>query len=254
MKRSISILLAAVLLALTLCGCGAAQETKQVKVTVTLADADHELKEDAVVSANKRFSNSISHSGRWRNGGNYDYIFEVPEKLDTLYVQPPVIYHTVEVDPISAAVPQSMIYLMANAPRTNGAGKNGIEFRDVDGTKWFTVDSVIVGGGGGGVIVRFHTATEDAIPQKMLLQLGNSEPMESDKRISFYSQTSMQNGHFSFLFLKKAEGDIFSEEEILAMLTGAEVTLTVEQAKVKIPAEEMQVTSKDVNIVVEGNR
>ena len=252
MKRTISFLLAFALLALTLCGCGAAQETKQVKVTVTLADAAHELKEDAVVSANKRFSNPISLSGRHKSEGKYDYTFEVPEKLDTLYVQPPVIYRTVEVDPVSAAVPQSMVYLMANAPRTNGAGKNGIEFRDADGAAWFTVDAVIVGGGGGGVIVRFHTETEDAVPQKMLLQLGDSGPIESDKRISFYSQTSMQNGHFSFLFLKNSEGDIYSEEEILSMLTEAGVTLTVVQAKVRIPAEEMQITSEDVNIIVKG--
>ena len=252
MKRIIRLtsLLVALLI---LCGCGAAQETKQVKVTVTLADADHELKEDAVVSANKQLRKAISHSGRWKNGGNYDYVFEVPEKLDTLYVQPPVVYHTVDIDPISAAVPQSMVYLMANAPRTNGAGKNGIVFRDADGAEWFTVSAVIVGGGGGGVIARFHTATEDAIPQKMLLQLGNSEPIESDKRVTFYSQTSFRDGHFSFPF-RNADGDILSEEEILSMLTSAEVTLTVVQAKVKIPAEEMQVTSKDVNIVVEGNR
>ena len=250
MKRSFSILLAAVLLALTLCGCSAAQETKQVKVSVTLADADHELKADAVVSANKQLSKAISHSGRWKNGGNYDYVFEVSEKLDTLYVQPPMIYHTVDIDPISVTVPQSMVYLMANAPRTNGAGKNGIEFRDADGAAWFTVDAVIVGGGGGGVIVRFHTAMEDAVPQKMLLQLGDSEPIESDKRISFYSQTSMQNGHFSFLFLKNAEGDIFSEEEILSMLTESEVTLTVVQEKVLVSAEAMQITSEDVLVIV----
>ena len=251
MKRIIQLtsLLVALLI---LCGCGAAQETKQVKVTVTLADADHELKEDAVVSANKRLSKAISHSGRWRNGGNYDYVFEVAEKLDTLYVQPPVVYHTVDVDPISATVPQSMVYLMANAPRTNATGNSGIVFRDADGEKWFAVDGVIVGGGGGGVIVRFHTATEDAIPQKMLLQLDDSGPIESDKRISFYSQTSMQNGHFSFLFLKNSEGDIYSEEEILSMLTSADVTLTVVQAKVKVPAEEMQISSEDINIIVKG--
>ncbi len=240
------------LLAPAFCGCGAAQDTKQVRVYVALADADHELKEDAVVSANKRFSRPISDSGRWKNGGNYDYVFEVPEKLETLYVQPPVVYHTVDVDSIRAAVPQSMVYLMANAPRTNGAGKNGIEFRDADGAKWFTVDAVIVGGGGGGVHARFHTQTEDAIPQKMLLQLGDGEPIESDKRISFYSQTSMQNGDFNFPFYKNSKGEIFSEEEILSMLTGGEVTLTVVQAKVRVPAEEMQITSEDINIIVKG--
>ena len=251
MKRTISILLAAVLLALTLGGCGDAQDTKQVRVSVTLADADHELREDAVVSANRRLGRTISHSGRWKNGGRYDYVFEVPEKLDTLYVQPPVVCRTADVDPVSAAVPQPMVYLMANAPRTNGAGKNGVVFRHADGAEWFTVDAVIVGGGGGGVIVRFHAATEDTIPQKMLLQLGESKPIESDKRITFYSQTSFRDGHFSFPF-RGTDGEILSEEEILSMLTGAGVTLTVVQAKVKIPAEEMQITSEDVNIVVKG--
>ena len=248
MKRIIRLtsLLVALLI---LCGCSAAQETKQVKVTVTLADADHELKEDAVVSANKQLRKAISHSGRWKNGGNYDYVFEVPEKLDTLYVQPPVIYHTVDIDPISAAVPQSMVYLMANAPRTNGAGKNGIEFCDADGVEWFSVDAVIVGGGGGSVHVRFYTETEDAIPQKMLLQLGDDEPISSD-RISFNSQTSFQTGQINFLFPKKSEGDIWSEEEILTMLTGAEVTLTVVQEKSKIPADEMQITSEDVKLEI----
>ncbi len=250
MKRMISIMLAATLLALTFCGCGEAQDIKQVKVSVVLVDDSHELKENLVASANKSFSKPISHSGRWKNGGKYDYVFEVPEKLDTLYVQAPLIYHAVEIDPIRAEVPQSMVFLMANAPRTNAAGKNGIEFRDADGAEWFTVDAVIVGGGGGGVHVRFHTTTEDAIPQKLLLQMGDSEPIESDKRISFYSQTSMQNGDFNFLFLKNSEGDIFSEEEILSMLTGAEVTLTAVQAKVKIPAEEMQITSEDIRLII----
>lgn len=249
MKRIIR--LTALLVALlTLCGCGDTQGTKQVKVSVTLADADHELKEDAVVSANKRLSKAISHSGRWRNGGNYDYVFEVAEKLDTLYVQAPVIYHTEEIDPIGAAVPQSMVYLMANAPRTNATGNSGIVFRDADGEKWFAVDGVIVGGGGGGVIVRFHTATEDAIPQKMLLQLDDDEPIESGKNISYYSQTSFRDGHFSFPF-RGTDGEILSEEEILSMLTSAKVTLTVVQGKVKVPAEEMQITSEDITLIIQ---
>jgi len=248
MKRMISIMLAATLLALTFCGCGAAQDIKQVKVSVVLADDSHELKENLVASANKSFSKPISNSGRWKNGGKYDYVFEVPEKLDTLYVQAPVIYHTVEIDPIGAEVPQSMVYLMANAPRTNATGNSGIVFRDADGEKWFAVDGVIVGGGGGGVIVRFHTATEDAIPQKMLLQL-DDEPIESGKNFTYYSQTSFRDGHFSFPF-RGTDGEILSEEEILSMLTGAEVTLTVVQAKVKIPAEEMQITSEDVKLII----
>ena len=209
MKRIISIMLAATLLALSFCGCGAAQDTKQVKVSVVLADDSHELKENLVASANKSFSKPISHSGRWKNGGKYDYAFDVPEKLDTLYVQAPVIYHTVEIDPIGAAVPRSAVYLMANAPRTKASGNSGIVFRDTDGAKWFSVDAVIVGGGGGTVHVRFHTETEDAIPQKMLLQLGDGEPITSD-RISYNSQTSFQTGQFNFLFLKNTEGDIFS--------------------------------------------
>ena len=249
MKRMISIMLAATLLALTFCGCGGAQDIKQVKVSVVLADDSHELKENLVASANKSFSKPISHSGRWKNGGKYDYAFDVPEKLDTLYVQAPVIYHTVEIDPISAAVPQSMVYLMANAPRTNTAGKDDIVFRDADGAKWFAVDGVTVGGGGGGVIVRFHTATEDAIPQKMLLQLDDDEPIESGKNISYYSQTSFRDGHFSFPF-RGTGGEILSEEEILSTLTGAEVTLTVVQAKVKIPPEEMQITSENVKLII----
>ena len=36
------------------------------------------------------------------------------------------------------------------------------------------------------------------------------------------------------------------------MLTDDEVTLTVVQAKVRIPAEEMQITSEDVNVIVKG--
>ncbi len=51
-------------------------------------------------------------------------------------------------------------------------------------------------------------------------------------------------------FLKNPKGDIFSKEEILSMLTGAEVTLTVVQAKVKIPAEEMQITSENVKLII----
>ena len=91
--------------------------------------------------------------------------------------------------------------------------------------------------------------TEDAIPQKMLLQLGDDEPISSD-RISFNSQTSFQTGQINFLFPKKSEGDIWSEEEILTMLTGAEVTLTVVQEKSKIPADEMQITSEDVKLEI----
>ena len=116
-------------------------------------------------------------------------------------------------------------------------------------TPLLLVAAGIVGGGGGTVHVRFHTETEDAIPQKMLLQLGDDEPISSD-RISFNSQTSLQTGQISFLFPKKSEGDIYSEEEILSMLTGAGVTLTVVQAKVIIPAEEMQITSEDTKIVI----
>ena len=44
--------------------------------------------------------------------------------------------------------------------------------------------------------------------------------------------------------------NIFSEEEIMSMLTGAEVTLTAVQAKVKVPAEEMIITSEDVRLVI----
>lgn len=197
----------------------AGDNTLVLTVSYDSHDEFFEILKHIVVAENSDFTNPLRMNSCLPEDGKYIYEFTMTEPMDTIYIEPPVLYISTEISPISTKLIEgnSAIYS--------------------DGTEWFSITSVNTSAASDGryrVSVYITPNSSDLLPRSPKLAFGEKE-LGGINSLNFNESGEFDVGTFTFY----VSAD--SIEEASSLINDS--LLVVKDASVRVDAKNFTYSS-----------